>query len=131
VSDPHYIDGAILLKIGNDELLGLEEFDLVDQLWIYIMNHLPKFVETGRLETYFPDQPILLSFSADPNRTQIELTVKSIKTKIVAVNYEAFLQALLSEADPFFRKMLLLNPSKGAAYKDAIEDIATVQAQLT
>lgn len=56
--DSYYLSGAIILKYGEQDLLDVTMWDLVDQLWAYFLNLIEEVIETGESETYFPDQPL-------------------------------------------------------------------------
>jgi hypothetical protein len=45
-------------------LLDVTLWDLVDQLWVYILNVLESLLRTGKGETYFPDQPVKLQINS-------------------------------------------------------------------
>jgi hypothetical protein len=62
--DFEYLSGAILFKYGEQILLDVTLWDLVDQLWAYILNVLESLLRTGKGETYFPDQPIKLQINS-------------------------------------------------------------------
>lgn len=96
--------GAITLKYFEQSLLDVTLWDLVDQLWAYILNVIESLLNTGEGKTYFPDQPIKLylkSVSEDLVLYEIE-TDELIK---VVLPKNEFIQTLLDGADVFFRNM--------------------------
>ncbi|MFD2698983.1 hypothetical protein ACFSVM_00745 [Paenibacillus shunpengii] len=58
--DFKYLNGAITLKYFQESLLDVTLWDLVDQLWAYILNVIENLMNLGEGETYFPDQPVKL-----------------------------------------------------------------------
>ncbi|WIG47513.1 hypothetical protein QPL78_02930 [Bacillus halotolerans] len=100
--DPYYLSGAIILKYGEQDLLDVTMWDLVDQLWAYFLNLIEEAIETGKSETYFPDQPLLLkmkSISNDMLLFEIDQKQKVLLPKLV------FLKLLLKNAKSFFETM--------------------------
>ncbi|MGQ8923979.1 hypothetical protein ACUUYQ_19385 [Bacillus halotolerans] len=100
--DSYYLSGAIILKYGEQDLLDVTMWDLVDQLWAYFLNLIEEAIETGESETYFPDQPLLLkmkSISNDMLLFQIGQQQKVLLPKL------DFFESLLKNARSFFETM--------------------------
>lgn len=59
VTDFLYLEGAIILKINQNFALDFRHWDLVDQLWAYLLNSTEELL-AGCKETsfFFPDQPL-------------------------------------------------------------------------
>ncbi|MGP2438629.1 hypothetical protein [Streptomyces sp. JW3] len=57
-----YIDGAIDLFVHGVPILDRELWDYVDQLWAYILNMIEELRKRDEVHTFFPDQPIKLTF---------------------------------------------------------------------
>ena len=68
-ADPDYVEGAIELTIDATTIIGTEEWDYVDQLWAYIANMLLNLKTDDVASTYFPDQPIKLTFERTAEQT--------------------------------------------------------------
>ncbi|ARJ73936.1 hypothetical protein ABEX89_14690 [Bacillus velezensis] len=101
--DPNYLSGAIILKYGEQELLDVTMWDLIDQLWAYFLNLIEEAIETGKSETYFPDQPLLLkmkSISNDMLLFEIDQKQKVLLPKL------DFFETLLKNAKGFFETMI-------------------------
>ncbi|MBB5958450.1 hypothetical protein FHS29_005058 [Saccharothrix tamanrassetensis] len=107
--DPDYIEGAIRLSIDGSEIIGTEEWDYVDQLWCYIAEMVTKMQSLGYAETYFPDQPIKLSFRAAGSRVLVIAKIGE-ETKTVNTSSADFLDAVKAAGLIFFRKMSELVP---------------------
>ncbi|TDU13621.1 hypothetical protein [Bacillus subtilis] len=102
--DSYYLSGAIILKYGEQDLLDVTMWDLVDQLWAYFLNLIEEAIETGKSETYFPDQPLLLkmkSISNDMLLFEIDQKQKVLLPKL------DFFESLLKNAKSFFETMNL------------------------
>lgn len=112
--DLDYIEGAIRLSVDGLVIIGTEEWDYVDQLWCYIAEMVTKMQSSGYAETYFPDQPIKLSFRATGSRV---LVTAKIGEEIKTGNASSvdFLRAVKSAGMIFFRKMSELAPANSYA----------------
>ena len=75
--DPHYINGAIVIQHDYKELLGVQEFDLVDQLWCYFTYDIEKLQSGESVKGGFPDQPLDYSFEImESNRIKVQFDDK-------------------------------------------------------
>ncbi len=64
--DADYIKGVIELTIGGVEILTRRVWDLVDQLWAYMVNGVAEVAAGRSFLTRFPDQPLELRFELVP-----------------------------------------------------------------
>ncbi|MFR0353224.1 hypothetical protein [Streptomyces sediminimaris] len=112
--DLDYIEGAIRLSVDGMVIIGTEEWDYVDQIWCYIAEMVTKMQSSGYAETYFPDQPIKLSFRATGSRV---LVTAKIGEEIKTGNASSvdFLRAVKSAGMIFFRRMSELAPANSYA----------------
>ncbi|MGG1650007.1 hypothetical protein [Paenibacillus sp. NRS-1780] len=123
--DFDYLNGAITLTYCEQTLLDVTLWDLVDQLWAYILNVVESLLTTGEGETYFPDQPVKLhlkSISVDLVLYEIEAN-EHIK---VALPKNEFIQTILEGADDFFKNMEECFKGK-CSYQYEIEKIETLR----
>lgn len=67
VIDPFYIEGAIEIRYYGQEVMGIKYWDLIDQLWSYMLNLVGEYLQKGMSECYFPDMPVKLSFTSKSN----------------------------------------------------------------
>jgi hypothetical protein len=102
--DARYIYGAILWRIGDQTILSEEHCDLINQLWCYIVDGVDKVQESGSFETFFPDQPLFLSFRR-VGQQSIEVKVGDVRH---VVDREAFLASLAEGGQKFFSRMQTL-----------------------
>ncbi|MFF4017319.1 hypothetical protein [Streptomyces sp. NPDC001843] len=119
--DLDYIEGAIRLSVDGLEIIGTEEWDYIDQLWCYIAEMVAKMQSSGYAETYFPDQPIKLSFRATGSRV---LVAAKIGEEIKTGNASAvdLVEAVKTAGMIFFRKMSELAP--GNSYVEAQRELS-------
>lgn len=103
IEDPNYIEGGITLKINNVELINLEMWDYVDQLWAYFSTGLNEISQDKTFETNFPDQPIKVIFK--PIRENILITVKCHSEMKAMINKKEFIDSLSNHALAFFKKL--------------------------
>ncbi|MEU3464448.1 hypothetical protein ABZ721_31405 [Streptomyces sp. NPDC006733] len=112
--DNDYIEGAIRLVINGLEVIGIEEWDYVDQLWCYIAEMVTKMQSSGYAETYFPDQPIKLSLQAAGSRVLV--TAKSgEEIKVASTSSVEFVDAIKAAGVVFFSEMSELVPDNSYA----------------
>nr|WP_218776217.1 hypothetical protein [Enterococcus sp. 4G2_DIV0659] len=123
--DLFYVEGAICLKYIDEEILGQRHWDLVDQLWSYLVEMISIVLEKGQSETYFPDQPIKLEMNRIANN-QISFSVESSEIKKWNVPEKDFFSIVLKSADEFFNFMINEFPETIDQYKNElikIEDL--------
>ncbi|MFD7961218.1 hypothetical protein ACFV5J_10490 [Streptomyces zaomyceticus] len=119
--DLDYIEGAIRISVDGIEIIGTGEWDYVDQLWCYIAEMVRGVQSSGYAETYFPDQPIMLSFEAIGSRI---LVTSEIGGEIKRANASKLdlLEAVKSAGMIFFRKMSDLAPAN--SYSEAQQELS-------
>ncbi|MEU8227945.1 hypothetical protein [Kribbella sp. NPDC048915] len=119
--DLDYIEGAIRLSVDGLEIIGTEEWDYVDQLWCYIAEMITKMQSSGYAETYFPDQPIKLSFRVVGSRVLVTVKIGE-ETKTANASSADFLEAVKTAGMIFFRKMSELVPTN--SYAEAQQELS-------
>jgi hypothetical protein len=119
--DLDYIEGAIRLSVDGLEIIGIEEWDYVDQLWCYIAKMVTKMQSSGYAETYFPDQPIKLSFRAVGSRVSVTAKIGE-ETKTANASSADFLEAVKAAGMIFFRRMSELVPAN--SYAEAQQELS-------
>lgn len=106
VPDSDYIEGAIVCQIGGCEIFNMDHWDLVDQLWAYIVQGLRKLDEGEIYETFFPDQPLRMRFEAiGPQCSKITLGGESAD-----VDAATFRSVMKRGAVEFFSRMKEIVP---------------------
>jgi len=119
--DLDYIEGAIRLSVDGLEIIGTGEWDYVDQLWCYIAQMVTKMQSSGYAETYFPDQPIKLSFQAAGSRVLVTAKIGE-ETKTVNASSADFLDSVKAAGMVFFSKMSELVPAN--SYVEAQQELS-------
>ncbi len=104
--DKNYIEGAIVCSINGRELFQLRHYDLIDQLWAYIVDGLNKLQEGKTYDVFFPDQPLRLRFAAVSPRC-VEVSIGDETNK---VDYDALRSTLKRGAIDFFSKIKEIYP---------------------
>jgi hypothetical protein len=121
--DPDYVDGAIHLTIDGREIVGLDEWDYVDQLWCYLADMAVQFRATGHADTYFPDQPIKLSFDGDDTTTLVTYEAAD-EVKRARVSTTELFNAIKTSGLSFFEKMSELVPA--TSYTEARRQLSSL-----
>ena len=105
-----HIEGAIHLRINDVDILDLSMWDDVDQLWCYIVNMIDGLETNGYAQTYFPDQPIELSFKRLSRRAVL---VRSVGREVLgsSIDQDCLVPALKKAALDFFARISLLVPA--------------------
>lgn len=120
VPDADYIEGAVKIVIDGREILGVKEWDYVDQLWSYLARMVADLRSEGDARTRFPDQPIELSLQR--NRGRVLVTVDSrVEVQRADVSFDDFLAAVISSGLLFFERMSEIAP--GNSYESARKDL--------
>ncbi|WP_331752110.1 hypothetical protein [Streptomyces sp. NBC_00829] len=119
--DLDYIEGAIRLSVDGLEIIGIEEWDYVDQLWCYIAEMVARLRSSGYAETYFPDQPIKLVFQAAGSRVLMTAKIGKEVKKANASSTD-LLDALKMAGLSFFEKMSELAPDN--SYVEARQELS-------
>lgn len=120
--DPDYIDGAICLQIGDQILLSEREWDLVDQLWEYMINGLIELKSAGKFRSYFPDQPLEISFERNNDRS----TFVQIGDEMFKVPTQLLVESIQTGSREFFNRMKVLIPATSAVWDEILEKVETL-----
>lgn len=126
INDPRHIDGAIELTIDNYPLINKDQWDLLDQLWMYIVSALENITNRRSYTSYFPDSPTKLSLRPVPVN-MVEITVGD--NSITYSSHELG-NALLNGAEDCLKELSrIMNNSN--LYREEIQKINRVRRQLT
>lgn len=99
IDDFDYIEGAIIICSEGEYILDFRCWDLVDQLWVYLIDAIYEMLNKKReTKFYFPDQPLEFKMKeiSDYN------ILLSVGEKKYNVNKRDFLTSLLDSAEKFF-----------------------------
>lgn len=100
-------------------------FDLVDQLWAYIINGIVE-IENGSTEyhTYFPDQPLPMYFKLDKKTNFITITTEPrLEKREVSIDYNEFVKSIVYHAKEFFKELFRINNDENKYYIDQLEKL--------
>ncbi|MFI1166892.1 hypothetical protein ACH4UM_25665 [Streptomyces sp. NPDC020801] len=120
-NDLDYIEGAIRVSIDGLPIIGLEEWDYVDQLWCYVADMVTQLTATGYAETYFPDQPIKLLFRSAGKRVLVAAEIGH-EVRQASTSTVDFLEAVKTAGTRFFDRMFELAP--GNSYAEARRELS-------
>jgi len=98
ILDPQYLEGAIVLKWNGYSLFNLSQWDLIDQLWAYVINLFEEYLSEGEASVFFPEQPIAIKMKK--NNGHILL---SVEDRTILVPELEFIQCMINEANVFFK----------------------------
>lgn len=99
IRDYDYIEGALIINYNGRNILGFKHWDLIDQLWSYIIDAIQQVTEF-KTETYFyfPDQPIKFNLELI-SKDNILLSIDNEKQLF---NKSELIVSLLNEAKRFW-----------------------------
>jgi hypothetical protein len=106
--DENYVEGWISLSVDGRELLNEGHWDLVDQLWAYLIDGLVESLDSGKaFECFFPDQPLKLRIQP-MTWNELVFTVGEDSTR---ASKGSFIEAIATGGKEFFTRMIPLIPS--------------------
>lgn len=131
IEDPDYIDGAIEIVVDGSVVLTSELWDLVDQLWVYLLDALEEHIRTGnRAQRFFPDQPSSFVFCKGRLPSTLRITVDYGSEAVPLQSGEApiaeVVKSLLWGGGRFFTAMQRIAPSNGGHYTSCLERIRAI-----
>lgn len=101
--DSDYLDGYISIVYNDKIIIGPVEWDLIDQLWAYILNMIEEVLINKYAETMFPDQPLKFSFTLFESDVLVILEQKKYM-----LPKDIFFNSLLNSAYNFFHLYQIL-----------------------
>jgi hypothetical protein len=99
--DKDYIEGALVIELYGSEIIGLDYYDLIDQLLVYYIEALNNLRLKGTAEFSFPDQPLKVSIK-DLRNGKVELRVGE---KSINADKREFTDKLLRTSKVFFEHL--------------------------
>lgn len=119
-ADPRYVEGALELTINGVPILDIGMWDYIDQLWSYVSDMVSGLREESEVSTYFPDQPIKLSFSKQgKGRVLVSASING-GSRITSTEMDQLVAELRRSGDSFFGKMMMLLPENADSYSEAL-----------
>lgn len=103
VQDPDYIEGAIELAVNGFTIIDRSMWDYVDQLWAYLTEGVVCVARGEDFKTFFPDQPIEMSFATQGDDVIMAVTVH--ETVRVVIDRSEFISEMKNFAIDFFEDL--------------------------
>lgn len=119
VKDDDYIEGAISLCVNYVELINIEMWDYIDQLWAYILDGLESIRKNIDFECSFPDQPISVSFVS--NKENVLVSIKGANEKKVSIDKKELINFLALHIEQFFIRLGEISGIEKGKYNYEIE----------
>jgi hypothetical protein len=129
LNDSDYIEGAIRMTIAGKELLSLDMWDCVDQLWAYLITGAEHAKHQREYSTYFPDQPIRISLRPLEPGTRLLVRVEAKETVEANVETSLFIASVADASEQFFGHLTRLLPQLPQAltrYRERAERLKKV-----
>jgi hypothetical protein len=124
--DPDYIDGAIIWAVGNKEILTPLHWDLVDQLWAYMLTGAQEVADGKSFKCYFPDQPLRIQFDI-VSHEKVRVNIGDDETTI---DIATFFESILSGAETCFTALHKKLLSKKKPYDHQLAAISSLRKQI-
>ncbi len=137
VGDPDYINGVIDLRINGEQILGRPQWDLVDQLWAYIVNGACEVALKKSFSTYFPDQPLQMIFTVSPAYDTVTVNLgyddpeRDAKVPRATMPRREFIAEIAEVAEAVFRKLIQLVPENRQGYESVLRQIEGLRHSIT
>ncbi|GMQ65203.1 hypothetical protein [Vallitalea maricola] len=104
--DTNYIEGIIYLEYNGTTILDFTYWDIIDQLWAYMITLVDNNLKDQKAEIYFPDQPIKVQINNISNDLILMSIESNTKMQMTLPKYEFFI-TLIEAAKEFFCKIQL------------------------
>ena len=101
-SEEEYMEGALIIKTGNQIFMGEDFWDIVLLMWALILPGFLKMLSTGtEMKICFPDQPIDFSIQEPRTNTlKLQLDYDSEHREVLVAKND-FIRALRTAAQEF------------------------------
>ena len=130
IADPDYIEGAIELTIDGRAIITRAEWDLVDQLWAYLIDGVVEVASGRSFSTGFPDQAVKLRFTVNPEDDTVTVEVhypRMGRDARATLPRREFVGAMASAAEPVFIRLIELAPGNREGYERVLQQLAALQ----
>lgn len=131
LSDERYVRGAIELTVDGTPLMTQAEWDLVDQLWSYLITLAQKVGAGEPASTSFPDQPIDLLFAPNSRGTRVEMRLRySGVDRRVSADRDELLMAIVEAGSAFFEALLRAAPGSAHHWRGELARLETLRSRV-
>lgn len=121
--DEHYIEGAIELTIHGQPILTLGMWDLVDQLWAYLVEGIFELHERREFHTFFPDQPLEVRFKPLGGGRVLVRVGHGAEGGSATIDTQEFILAMAFSARHFFERMRTIAPTSASSYERVLRSL--------
>jgi hypothetical protein len=123
--DERYVEGAIECRIDDRQVFALKQWDLVDQLWAYIVEGLSKVKQGEEYDVCFPDQPLRLRFKP-LSAYCVEVAIGDVCQQF---DLPHFVNALAGGAIDFFEAIKALSPSASETWDRYLREARSLMTE--
>ncbi len=103
INELYYLEGAIVIKYYNKEIMGFKEWDLIVPLWSYFIDAIEEIIQGKDTASFmFPDQPVELVLNCKKN---MDVLLMTIGERTCLIEKSEFIKTLLSAGFEFFSYM--------------------------
>ncbi len=99
-----YLEGVLYLEYNGSVFMDFTHWDIIDQLWAYMLNLIEDYIKTEKAEVYFPDQPIKLKLSK-VSKTLVLFSIVSNELIQLTLPKQEFFQSIVEAGEVFFTKL--------------------------
>lgn len=97
------LEGAIKLEYYGEPLLDASAWDVIDGMWLYLLDAMENLKETGYGEMNFPDQPLVLTLKSASEQFVLYTLHTSPPVKAVLPKQDFFM-VVLGGAEQFLKR---------------------------
>lgn len=126
--DLDYINGAITIEYYNNFIMDFSLWDLVDQLWSYLIQLVEDVVQTGYGMTDFPDQPVKIEMKV-VSKDSLLFVLDEGKIMRELLPMKDFINALLKSAENFYSRFMAYL-AKEIDFSYELNKIKAIQEQI-
>ncbi|QTL47244.1 hypothetical protein [Priestia aryabhattai] len=95
------LEGAIKLEYYGEPLLDVSAWDVIDGMWLYLLDAMESLKETGYGEMNFSDQALVLTLKSASEQFVLYILHTSPPVKVVLPTQDFFI-VVLEGAEQFF-----------------------------
>ena len=126
LADDRYIVGAIELSIDGLVLIDKSFWDLIEQLWSYLLAGMTSILEGKPYRAYFPDHPVPFQLTPDLERRIVEMSMMEGLERVAAsAPLGAFVSEMAREARRFYERLHRLLPQN--AYRRQFAQLQAIE----
>lgn len=126
--DCDYISGVITIEYDNHFLMDFSLWDLIDQLWSYIIQLVEDVIYPGYGKTYSLDQPLKMEMKVI-SQDLILFSLNDGKIVKETLPKQTFLNALLKGAESFFTNLINYCDNE-IVFREELDRIKSIIKQL-